>query len=64
MGFKGGKCQVIAALFAGAYQHEARDDIDIKNLLATIAVAADEVIAVLKQSRGQDTKAVCTIRSR
>jgi len=54
MGFKDAKRQVIAALLAGAYQHEARDDIDVKNLLATNAVAAEDIIAVLKQSRGQD----------
>lgn len=54
MGFNDVKRQVIAALMAGTYLHEARDDIPVKNLLATHAVAVDDIIAVLKQCRGQD----------
>ena len=51
-GFKAVKKAVIAALQGGNYQHEARNDIDQKNLLATGAITAGEVITVLKKSNG------------
>lgn len=54
MGFDEVKRQVIAALLAGTYQHEARGDIEVKNLLATNVVAVDVVIALLRQSRGSE----------
>lgn len=54
MGFKDTKRKVIAALLAGTHLHEARDAIPAKNLLATNAVAVDDIVAVLKQSWGQD----------
>lgn len=51
-GFKAVKKAVIAALQEGNYQHEARDDIDQKNLLATGAITADAVVTLLKKSNG------------
>jgi hypothetical protein len=42
-GFNDIKRAVITALRAGNYQHEARHDINVKNLLATGAVSATDV---------------------
>lgn len=48
MGFKDIKLTVIAALRAGNYQHEARKDINVKNLLATGQVSASDVESILR----------------
>lgn len=53
-GFKAVKRAVIAALECGDYEHVAREDIEVKNLLAIGAVSADLVIEVIKASRGTD----------
>lgn len=51
-GFKQVKRAVIEALKDGRYQHEARNDINVKNLLATGEVTANEVIDLLRRSNG------------
>ena len=48
--FKVVKKAVMEALKAGAYQHEARSSIDVKNLLATGEVSAAEVMTLLTGS--------------
>ena len=52
MGFKQVRQQALAALRAGAFQHEARDDINEKNLLATGAVTPQQVVGMLLACRG------------
>lgn len=52
--FKVVKKAVMEALKAGAYQHEARSSIDVKNLLATGEVSAAEVMTLLGKSRGTE----------
>ena len=47
MGFKNIKMTVIEALRSGNFQHEARTDIEIKNLLATGVVDAGFVESIL-----------------
>ena len=55
MGFKDIKRQVIECLKNGNIQHEPRDNtIDIKNLLAIGAVTPDDVVNILKRSRGDE----------
>ena len=51
-GFREAKQRVLKALAAGTYQHEARNSIDVKNLLLTGAVTAAEVIAVIGRCNG------------
>ena len=51
-GFKKAKHDVIAALEAGDYQHASRGSIDVKNLLATGEVSAQEVISIIKKCSG------------
>lgn len=38
----------------GSYQHEARNDIDVKNELLTAVVTAVEVAAIIRRSNGRD----------
>jgi hypothetical protein len=45
---------VLAALAAGSYLHEARNDVDIKNELATGEISASDVAALIKGSTGND----------
>jgi len=47
MGFKDVKQTVVTALRAGTFQHEARSDINVKNLLATGQVNASFVERIL-----------------
>lgn len=51
---KEAKRKVIAALLNGTYQHEARSNVDTKNLLLTGLVTAEKICDVLKCSQGQD----------
>lgn len=51
-GFKAVRARVIAALLCGAYQHEARNHIDVKNLLATGEVSAGERVDILRRCDG------------
>lgn len=53
MGFNDIKTRVITALNNGAYRHEQRNDINVKNLLAMGVVTATEVVDVLKRCRSQ-----------
>jgi len=52
MGFKEAKKQVIDCLNLGHVSHEQRNDIDIKNLLATGQITLDELTAIIGRSRG------------
>ncbi len=52
LGFKEARQKAIAALYAGTVQHEARNDIDDKNLLVTGQVTVEQVIDLLKVCRG------------
>ena len=52
MGFNEAKKLIIRALQEGKYQHEARDDIDNKNLLNAGEVSADELLDVIKRCNG------------
>lgn len=52
MGFKDVKNKVITCLKAGHVFHDARNDIDIKNLLATGVVSADDVALIISRSSG------------
>lgn len=52
MGFRDIRKQVIDALNSGAVQHEARGDINDKNLLATGAMTIADVIRLLSRCRG------------
>jgi hypothetical protein len=54
-GFRAAKQKVIKALQDGTYLHEtSRSAIDVKNLLSTGMVTADEVCEILKRSNGND----------
>lgn len=53
-GFSTVKSRLIAALKDGRVQHEPREAIAGKNLLAVGAVTTEEVIAVLQRCKGGD----------
>jgi hypothetical protein len=53
-GYREAKSKVLAALAVGSYLHEARNDIDIKNKLATGEISAPDVAALIKGSTGND----------
>lgn len=57
-GFKEAKRAVIAALRAGTFQHEARNEIDVKNLLQTGGVSAQFVEGIILRCKG--TEHTCT----
>ena len=52
--FKLVKHQVIRCLVEGSVLHEARDCIEIKNLLSTGAVSIEDVTELMKRSRGSE----------
>jgi hypothetical protein len=52
MGFTDAKRRVIAALVSGNFQHQARRDIDVKNLLQSGEVGVETVAELLKNARG------------
>ena len=54
MGFREVKSKVVADLLAGNYQHEVRNGIDDKNLLATGEVSREWVAELLKSARGHE----------
>jgi hypothetical protein len=54
MGFKDARKQVIDCLKSGSIRHESRNNIDIKNLLATGEVDAEQVAAILGQAKGNE----------
>lgn len=51
-GFNAVKVAAISALLGNQYQHEAREDINVKNLLATGEVSAAYVATLLKKAKG------------
>jgi len=52
MGFRDVRSLLIDALLTGRFQHEERDDIESKNLLAVGDVSADFVVRLLRACRG------------
>lgn len=52
MGFNDAKRRVVAALISGNFQHQAREDINVKNLLQAGEVGAETVAELLKSARG------------
>lgn len=54
MGFKDVKKEVIDCLNNGLVLHEARNNIDIKNLLETGVVSNSEVAKILATSKGNE----------
>ena len=48
------KRQVIQCLVEGNVLHEARNEIDIKNMFAVGAISIDEVTQIIKRSRGNE----------
>lgn len=52
MGFREARAALIRSLLAGDYQHEAREALSEKNLLAVGDVTAGEVVVVLRRARG------------
>lgn len=51
-GFRKAKRDVIAALETGNYLHVSRGDIEVKNLLATGEVTAQEVAGIVRACNG------------
>lgn len=54
MGFKEAKHKVIESLDNGSFSHEERNNIDVKNLLATGEVSKETIRYILKRSSGND----------
>ncbi len=52
MGFKEIRCQAIQAIREGRIQHEARDEIEEKNLLLVGDLTIEQVIYLLNACRG------------
>ncbi len=53
-GFKETKSTLISCLKNGNIQHEARKNIDLKNLLSTGEISIDDLIKILNKSRGNE----------
>jgi hypothetical protein len=54
VGFRSARAATIEALRSGDFVHEFRDTRAEKNLLSIGAVSPDDVIALLRRSRGND----------
>jgi hypothetical protein len=54
MSFRQSQHQLVAALRAGTFEHEMRDVLSEKNLLAVGEVTVEEVIEVVSRARGGD----------
>lgn len=54
MGFKDVKRQLMDCLKSGNIVHEQRDNIDLKNLLATGQISVDLVTDIVSQTRGNE----------
>jgi hypothetical protein len=52
MGFRAARARLVQALREGCYEHEARDALGEKNLLAVGEVTAAEVIRLLLRCKG------------
>jgi len=54
MSFTSAKRAIIAALETGNIQHELREVLSEKNLLAVGDVSAEEIITIVNRARGED----------
>jgi hypothetical protein len=54
MGFTQVKKKVVSCLLNGAYDHEARRDVDVKNLFQCGQLSQDYVIELIKRTSGND----------
>ncbi|HTV87354.1 MAG TPA: hypothetical protein VME63_18310 [Dyella sp.] len=54
MGFNGIKKKVISNLLTGNFVHEARNDIDVKNLLSANQISIQQAVEILKKCRGNE----------
>ena len=54
MGFKEIKHKVITCLEAGAYEHEVRKSIDVKNLFQCGQLSDEFVLELVRQTRGNE----------
>ncbi|MEL6116843.1 hypothetical protein P0Y67_16645 [Photobacterium sp. SP02] len=54
MGFRDVKSKVIGCLEEGAYDHEVRDNIDVKNLFQCGQLSDADVISLVNQTRGNE----------
>ncbi len=54
MGFKKARKQVIESLKSGYVLHEQRNNIDVKNLLATGFISTTEVAEIIGRSKGDN----------
>lgn len=54
VGFNAVKRALLAALKSGDFQHEIRDDIDVKNQLSTGALAPLALVAIVNRATGSD----------
>lgn len=54
MGFNAVRAQVLGCMASGNVLHEARDDIDIKNLLSTGQITVESVSEIIKRAKGID----------
>ena len=52
MGFNEAKGKIVECLETGDFRHEERNDIDIKNLLATGKVTTREVLKIILRAKG------------
>lgn len=57
MTFHSAKRVILAALEAGNFQHEVREVLSEKNLLAVGHISVEDVITILKRARGTDYSA-------
>ena len=53
-GFRAVRQAVIEALRTGSFRHEMRDEFDEKNLLGYGMVTVDDVLTIIRSSRGTD----------
>jgi len=54
MGFRDAKRRVLECLITGHLLHEERNNIDIKNLLATGLISLDEAALIIGRSKGDE----------
>jgi hypothetical protein len=56
MGYREAKHKVIESLNNGSFSHQERNNIDVKNVLATGDVSKETIVDILKRSSGSDYK--------
>jgi hypothetical protein len=54
VGFKDAKRQILTCLKSGNILHDQREDINIKNLLATGKISMSDVTNIISQTRGNE----------